>query len=74
MLTADDFFFANDPAYLKMFPDIKRMLIEHESKSKPEECLTCIFLGHRDGKYFCPLGDINFEYGKRAKECFLDSK
>ena len=77
-LTEDNFFYANDPEYLKKKPDIKRRLIENMRNSKPGNCFACVFLAHRedsDGRieFYCPLSCVSIELEKRAEGCILDA-
>lgn len=76
-LDAVDFYYANDPGYLKRRPDVMKALIEHAEQHMPRECLECFFFGWlwKEGKQFagCSICDnIAFVYGQRAPECPLD--
>lgn len=81
-LTADVLFLANDPDYLKKYPEVKREITRFVKDMPPEECLCCVFFKWiRDeekrisGRMCCAKQEIqeeDFAEGQRAKGCPAD--
>ena len=81
-LAEDDFFNANKPEYLDMFPEVKEEILQRERKCKPRFCVECLFysVGLRDNGVIAGKCAAKWEIEKenfaditrRADGCPLD--
>ena len=76
-LTASDYYRANQPEFVRKYPEIARALVRIQKNCKPSCCETCYFFHvvYDPDKFSaeCSIGDVKYQYGKRADGCPLDT-
>lgn len=76
-LTASDYYKANQPEFMRKYPEIAKALVKIQSNCKPISCETCMFFhviyDPEKFKAECSIGETNYHYGRRADGCPLET-